>query len=229
MPRRFRSYATMGLTGQILVFMQLISATVEVYRSNGVLTLIKALPDRDVVATQRLSGLALPFADLIEDHPGMKKDLPMFVETFADPAFLETFFILSSQSDLDRGFGVLDIFLVFSKVSFTARRRDEYILRLLSLRKLPQNKPSWSDGAKLLFEELLGKLFVEVRTLEAFDSMLTCSVSRRRNGRQRPTPVQNSKPQRRRSWSVLLHWSAVVEYNLIYLPEYVCSERSSAF
>ena len=89
--RRFRSYlTTMGITGQLLLLLQLLFERPA--SCTAVHTFLRTLPDQDVLASQKHSGLALPdnnyhFSD--RDRGNLDSIL---AGTFVDPSFLETFF-----------------------------------------------------------------------------------------------------------------------------------------
>ena len=81
-----------------------------------------------------------------------------------DPAFLEAFFLFFPWHALERGsagvrvIGSKYIDLLDGKKSFS-------LLRLLSLRHLPGNNPSWGDDAKAALSEMMKRVIYEVCAL----------------------------------------------------------------
>ena len=145
----------MGITGQILALLHHFPRFGE-----NIDMLVKALPDQDVVATQKLTGLALPVPYLGTD----KLDVPAIpVQPFLEPTFLETFFTLLPWQSVP----YLDDTLDDLSLAFVGllQGRDGHVIRLLSLRNLPQNNPRWGDDAKLVFSRFLGQVLDDVGSL----------------------------------------------------------------
>jgi len=161
--RRWRSYMTdMGITGPILVLLHRLSRQDIEFRRSKVGLLPQALPDQDVVTTQKLTGLALPSPNL--SHYRLDGYV-LPAQPFLDPTFLETFFTLlpwQSVSNLDDI--PMRLSLPFARIF---KGRDGQVIRLLSLRNLPQNNSRWDDDAKLLFSRFLDQVLHQVGSLQA--------------------------------------------------------------
>ena len=167
MLRRLQSYATVGLTGHILFFIQGIhGCRLQPRCRAGLEACLKALPDQNFLATQNVTGLGLPFDRFYLDHPDKRKVYSMFAEPFVDPTFVETFFTLAPWDESDRLLSC-DLYFAFCQVFDCTGRRGEFFLRVLSLRNLPQLNPRWSDMAEKRFNELLGVILDRVRTLHS--------------------------------------------------------------
>jgi len=152
----------MGVTGQILVFLDLLSQQVPGFHgSESMYAVLKGLPDQNVLASQRYFGLALPqpprrpFEEC--DVEDVMVDFYQLSKPMVEPAFLETFFTLfpwhlplpCNQS--------IDAILTVGIPLLFPLGKDSLFLRLVSHRNLPDDNPCWSDGAKLAFSRFLDK------------------------------------------------------------------------
>lgn len=165
MLRRLRLYVTdMGLTGWMLVFLQLVNwGRAEFGGGMAIRPLLEKLPDRNVLARQQVIGLGLPFADLPSDHPDTKKVLSMFSHIFFDTTFLETFYaLIPSDLSPDLDGSPCARFLQLIKILTT----NEHLLRLIRLPALnPQSGSlSGSDETNTVFTRFLDLVLLEVRT-----------------------------------------------------------------
>ena len=158
----------MGITGQILFFVQQLSKYCTAFRgSDAVDAFLKVLPDQSTLASQKHDGLALPSDDPYLDHPDMEKACSVFAKPFVDPTFVETLFTLFPWNNRNKP-EPFDLCLAFSKGAFFHTGREEtYLLHLLSLRNLPQDNPRWSDAAKIAFNAFLDIFLHQVRTLQS--------------------------------------------------------------
>lgn len=183
--RRLRSYITaMGITGQLLLFLQLCLKHPDSRSNAAVQTFLKALPDQEVLAGQKHSGLAFP--DNYDLSSYVRGDVvELLAETFAEPSFLETFFTLfpwQSLSDLDD----LPFDIQFTFSLHPLKGGHAYLIRLLSFRNLPQNNSRWGDKAKLAFNTFLDKVVDKVGDFSnTFNDLvnLFCSPGSGRKGR----------------------------------------------
>jgi len=194
----------MGITGRILVFLHFISRhDYDFHHQFG--PFLRALPDQNVVANQNLTGLSLPFPD--HGHFPDLNNYPTVAETSADLTFLETLFIhFPWSSEFDYEDTIIDLFWCHW-VGNTFRYWEPHVIRLLSLRNLPQNNPRWSDGSKKAFDIYLNILVLdEVGILQTPWFYFDFSISRQHAEGQTPPTVQNMKLQKGNSWSRLLNW-----------------------
>jgi len=158
--RRFRSYFTdMGITGQRLVLLHLARREDHVF-GMSLDTFLEVLPDPDIVASQKRTGLALPGAYLYDHDPDVKNAYSSLAGAFLDPAFLETFFTRQSVLDIDAITRSLS--LVFN---LARNGTHTHLVRLLSLRNLPQNEPRWGNDGGRAFDQFLGAILQEVGAL----------------------------------------------------------------
>ena len=156
--RRWRSYMNdMGITGPIIILLCLVyNPRDDVLKSVDML--LKALPDQDVVATHKLTGLGTCHFRF------PSYDVGVHAQLFLDPTLLETLFtVLPWQSAPNLDDILEHLPLAFSYIFMG---RDGDVIRFLSLRNLPQNNPRWDDDAKRLFSRVLDRFLDEVRTLQ---------------------------------------------------------------
>lgn len=126
---------------------------------------MKALPDQNFMTSQKRTGLSLPSDGLDVTHPEMARVHSMFPEPFVKPTFVETFFTLLPWDNQNRS-EPLDLLVAFYQIFSSTGHEEAYLLRLLSLRTLPQDNPCWSDAAKAAFDDLLHKVLDCVSTLK---------------------------------------------------------------
>jgi len=189
--RRWWSCVTdMGITGQMLVLIHLLSVQDSEFGGN-VATFLKALPDQNIVASQNVTGLSLPVAYLDDYQPGVAKVYSRFAEILVEPTFLESFFtLLPWNCATDLKHVPRRLFLV---LGYIRTGRDAYVIRLLSLRNLPQHNPRWGDEAKQLFHGFMNQVLHEVRFLRAPWFYCHFSIPRQQKKRHTPISVQNTK------------------------------------
>jgi len=163
--RRLQIYATIGLPGHILFFIRTLFLSVPDWRDRraGPEVILKALPDQNFLATQKLVGLALPFATI---HPidnqrdaGAREAYSMFAELFVSPTFVEALFTLIPWNDYFTSSDLpFHLFVAFFRVFSLTGLRGAYCVRLLSLRDLPRDSPRWSDESKVMLNNVLDLL-----------------------------------------------------------------------
>ena len=168
--RRRSSYMNdMGVTGQMILFIRLLSRRVPRFHwSDNMHTFLKALPDQEVLASQKRSGLDLFNGYLWGlDEDEVRRLYYFLTKPLLEPEFLETFFtcfpwhlpLPESDQTIE---SILDAPL---PLLLPPTGGDVAIFRLLSLRNLPQNNPCWSDVAKSAFSRFLDLVVEKVRAL----------------------------------------------------------------
>ena len=164
--RRMWSYVNdMGVTGQMLLFLDLLSRRVSgLCGSESMDAFLKALPDQNVLGRHKCSGLPLyvtsasrfgRFNMSLNDDQG-RRVYCMLAKPLVERTFLETFFTLFPWH-LTPDASINAILAAAIPLLFPTSGEDAALVQLLSLRNIPEEDPRWSDEAKLAFSSFLDR------------------------------------------------------------------------
>ena len=208
--RRWWSYVKdMGVTGQMLLFLDLLSQRVPgFYGSESMHTFLKALPDQDALVSQKRFGMAFPFAPS-DGRPAFLGDNDtreiyfMLAKPFVDPIFLETFCTLFPWH-LPHPYDPDSILTAGIPLLFPSKGGDAALLRVLALQDLPEDNPRWSGEATMAFSTFMDSVLDAVWTL-VFCLISSHLIPRVLEYKLKRVLVQDMTMRRRCFWSALLH------------------------